>query len=96
MTNSPLEPDDLLDWVRFMAGQFVVFRALFWKDEAEGLKRVKVSYQPYANGRKEAKQIFLDVDADRLALAQMEIARYMDGWRRRYNVMLEAFPMEGR
>ena len=96
MTKSPSEPDDLLEWVRFKVGQFVIFRDLFWKDEPEGLKRVKVSYAPYANGRKAVKQIFLGVDADRLALAQMEIARYMELWRRRNNVMLEAFPMEGR
>ena len=75
--------------------QFVIFRALLWKDEVDGLKRVKITYQRFANARRGAgkSEVFLDVDADRLALAQMEIARYMDGWRRRNNVMLEAFPM---
>ena len=93
MTKAPTpEPDDLLEWVCLKVRQFVIFRALQWKDEADGLKRVRVSYQLYANRGKITKELFLDVEADRLALAQMAIARYMDGWMRGNNVMLEAFP----
>ena len=92
MTITTTEPDDLLDWVCLKVRQFVVFRELRWHDEPNGLKRVLVGYWRYANGRKVTKQVFFDVDADRLALAQMAIARYMDGWMRGNNVMLEAFP----
>jgi len=93
MTKTPTtEPDDLLDWVCLKVRQFVIFRALQWTDEADGLKRVRVSYQLYANRGKVTKELFLDVDADRLALAQMEIARYTDEWMRGNNIMLGAFP----
>ena len=93
MIDASKEPDDLLEWVCFKTRQFVIFRSLHWKDEADGLKRVKVSYQLYGNRRKVTGEIFLDVDAERLALAQMAIARYTDAWRRGNNVMLGAFPM---
>ena len=93
MTNATTEPDDLLDWVCLKVRQFVIFRSLHWKDEADGLKRVKVCYQLYGNRRRVTGKIFLDVGPDCLALAQIAIARYTDEWRRGNNVMLGAFPM---
>lgn len=93
MTNATTEPDDLLDWVCLKVRQFVIFRSLHWKDEADGLKRVKVCYQLYGNRRRVTGEIFLDVGPDCLALAQIAIARYTDEWRRGNNVMLGDFPM---
>ena len=93
MIDANKEPDDLLEWVCFKTRQFVIFRSLHWKDEADGLKRVKVCYQLYGNRRRVTGEIFLDVGPDCLALAQIAIARYTDEWRRGNNVMLGDFPM---